>query len=68
MEHKYKIGDTVTMQIGDRPLLYVTVLECVARNDTPHYKVDWAKAGYHELLNTVALPEKTLSAILPVAV
>jgi len=68
MDYKYKIGDTVTMQIGDRPTLYVTVLECVARGSMPHYKVDWEKAGYHALLNTVAVPEKTLSAALPVAV
>jgi hypothetical protein len=55
--YKHKVGDTLTLQIGDRPLLHLTILECVARAKKPHYRVDWAKAGYHEMLNTISLPE-----------
>ena len=64
MTHKYKIGDTLTLQIGDRPLLHVKVLECVLRSKKPHYRVDWATAGYHELLNTVPLPEASFNRVV----
>lgn len=61
MAHKYKVGDTVTLKIGERPLLHIKVIEKVMRAKKPHYLLNWAAAGYHELLNTVAIPEHVLN-------
>jgi hypothetical protein len=61
VKHKYKIGETVTLQIGTRPLLHIKVLERVMRAKKAHYLLNWALVGYHELLNTVAIPEHVLN-------
>jgi hypothetical protein len=66
MRHKYKPGDIVVLQIGDRAPLHATVLECVLRQNKPYYKLDWTAGGYHELLNTVPIAEQ--SFIDPTAV
>ena len=66
MVHKYKPGDTVVLQIGDRAPLHATVLECVFRQNKPYYKLDWTAGGYHESLNTVPVCEQ--SFIGPAAV
>lgn len=58
---KYKVGEVVTMKIGERPPIRVEILECVMRQQRPHYKVNWEKAGWNGMLNTVAVAEKSLS-------
>lgn len=60
MKHKYKIGDVVTLKIGDRPLLHIKVIELVNRKG-PHYKLNWEQCAYHPLLNTIAIPERVLN-------
>ena len=61
---KYKVGDLVALKIGNREPRCVAVLECVMR-DRPHYKIDWEKIGYNAILNTVAIPEGSLSCWCP---
>jgi hypothetical protein len=56
---KYRIGDKVSVKIGDRPPIVFTILECVTR-DRPHYKFDWAEHGFNAILNTVAIPESSV--------
>lgn len=56
---KYKIGDKVLVKIGDRPLIPFTVLACLNR-DGPHYQFDWAEHGFNAILNTVAIPERSV--------
>jgi hypothetical protein len=60
-DYKYNVGDTVVLRIGERAPLHVVVLERVMRRG-PQYKLDWAKGGYHELLNTIFVPERSLHA------
>jgi hypothetical protein len=58
--YKYRVGQVVTLKIGERPLLHLKVLERADRRG-PHYKLDWGSCGYHELLNTIAVPERVLN-------
>jgi hypothetical protein len=53
----YKIGDRVTLKIGDRPIMAVTVLAVAVAKKGPSYKIDWTEHGFNELLNTVSIPE-----------
>ena len=58
---KYTVGQTVVLKIGSRPPLRVEILECLMRRKKPHYKVNWEKVGWNAMLNTIAIPEKSLS-------
>ena len=56
---KYKIGDRVALKIGERPVMHFAVVGCVMRKE-PHYCLDWAEHGFNAILNTVAIPEKSV--------
>lgn len=60
MNNKFNVGDTVLVQIGNRPTLNLKVLNIVMREEKAHYYLDWAGAGWHHLLSTVAIPESTI--------
>lgn len=57
---KYAVGDRVLVRVGHRPLVPFTVVECLEREDRPHYKFDWAEHGFNAILNTVAIPESSV--------
>ena len=57
IQPRYKAGDRLTLKIGDRPEMVVTVLSVITTKPKPHYKIDWTEHGFDALLNTVPIPE-----------
>ena len=58
---QYLVGDKVLVSIGDRPAISFTILEQVTRSGQPYYKFDWAEHGFNAILNTVAIPESSVT-------
>lgn len=58
---QYSVGDKVLVNIGDRPAISFTILEQVTRDGRPYYKFDWAEHGFNAILNTVAIPESSVT-------
>ncbi len=58
MNHKFQRGKIVFVRIGSRPPLEMVVIECL---EGLMYRLDWSRSGFDSLLNTVRVPEKSIS-------
>lgn len=58
--HRFKVGQSVRVKIGNRAPFLTKVLERIEGRPS-FYKIDWASGGFNPLLNSVAVCEAALA-------